>query len=90
MQLQGSQMEADDPTTSYMLQVTICLSDIEFFMLELCTVCLTDTKQNIFVAFEITSVAYLSGMGKAVQVPRTGLPSLYECCHASTTTFCST
>ena len=73
MSLQGSQMEADDPTTSYMLQVGVIMIQSTFMAMFL------NFKLLLIVPFSSLFV----GMGQTMQVLRTGLPPLHERCYAS-------
>lgn len=75
MSLQGSQMETDDPTTSYMLQVWVHF--------------LIPQTQNLSQHCHHYILGIIVGMGQALQVLGTGFPALHECSHASFTSVCS-
>lgn len=78
LSLQGSQLETDDPTISYMLQV--CTFLCNFFY-----------NIHNFLTPEVNKCTFfvVVGMGKTLQVPWAGFPSLHECCHATTASLCS-
>lgn len=70
MSLQGSQMETDGPTTSYMPQVCHWLLGATNF---------SDATKNQRSHIKLIDFCTIVGMGQALQVLGAGFPSLYEC-----------
>ncbi|MDD0193472.1 hypothetical protein PSY30_23495, partial [Shigella flexneri] len=66
MSLQGSQMETDDPTTSYMLQVWYSPLNLMNFNVCICPHIQVVTKGFLYL-----------GMGQTLQVFGTGFPSVH-------------
>ena len=74
MSLQGSELEADDPITSYMLQVT---SDNNLL-----------GRYSKFTCLHLPYM--FIGMGSALQVSRPRIPPIHECGDASFASVSST
>ena len=80
MSLQQSQLETDDPTTSYMLQVW------NFFNIKFTLTFISSSIYNLCYNLKMlvySNLAIFAGMGTALQVPGTRFSPIHGFHHAS-------